>query len=47
MPLKELMVTWHRNRVSRVYLADYGAGREEGRADSFVGAHGVSFLTVI
>jgi fatty acid desaturase len=48
MPLKELMVTWHRNRVSRVYSANYGVpGQGEGRANSFVGAHGVSFLTVI
>lgn len=48
MPLKELMATWHRNRVSRVYSADYGApGQGDSRADGFIGAHGVSFLTVI
>ena len=53
MPLRELLVTWHRNRVKRVFAADYGAPRADSRggasrrADEFVGAHGVSFLTVI
>jgi fatty acid desaturase len=53
MPLRELVVSWHRNRVKRVFAADYGApcaGRSEPgvrRADDFVGAHGVSFLTVV
>jgi len=49
MPLRELLVTWHRNRVKRVFAADYGAPRRAGsrRADGFVGAHGVSFLTVV
>jgi fatty acid desaturase len=48
MPLSELLSTWHRNRVRRVFAADYGAPREGARrADSFVGAHGVSFLTVV
>jgi fatty acid desaturase len=48
MPLRELLATWHRNRVRRVYTQDYGAvGAGPDRAASFVGAHGVSFLTVI
>jgi hypothetical protein len=52
MPLPELLATWHRNRVRRVFAEDYGMpgeGEGEGaaRADGFVGAHGVSFLTVI
>jgi fatty acid desaturase len=48
MPLRELLRTWHRNRVRRVYAQDYGAlGEGPGRADHFVGAHGVSFLTVV
>jgi fatty acid desaturase len=48
MPLSELLSTWHRNRVRRVTSDDYGApGHGRGRADDFVGAHGVSFLTVI
>lgn len=48
MPLSELLRTWHRHRVRRVTSDDYGAlGRGPGRADSFIGAHGVSFLTVI
>lgn len=48
--LSELLVTWHRHRVRRVSSDDYGAPAEQpgrGRADDFVGAHGVSFLTVI
>ena len=48
LPLSELLSTWHRNRVRRVVCADYGGlGQGPGRADLFVGAHGVSFLTVI
>jgi fatty acid desaturase len=48
LPLAELLRTWHRNRVRRVFSDDYGAPtRGPGRADDFVGAHGVSFLTVI
>ena len=48
MPLSELLKTWHKNRVSRVISEDYGApGKGAGRADGFVGAHGVSFLTVM
>ena len=48
MPLRELITTWHRNRVRRVYAESYGAvGTGPARAAGFVGAHGVSFLTVI
>lgn len=48
MPLSELLRSWHRNRVRRVVSDHYGAPSESGRrADSFVGAHGVSFLTVM
>jgi fatty acid desaturase len=48
LPVRELLATWHRNRVRRVYAEDYGAmGAGPDRAASFVGAHGVSFLTVI
>jgi fatty acid desaturase len=48
MPLRELLRTWHRNRVRRVFADDYGTlGSGPGRADNFVGAHGVSFLTVV
>jgi fatty acid desaturase len=48
LPLAALLRTWHRNRVRRVLSNDYGAP-SPGRpgADAFVGAHGVSFLTVI
>ena len=48
VPLSQLLRTWHRNRVRRVSCDDYGApGHGPGRADNFVGAHGVSFLTVV
>lgn len=48
MPLRELMRTWHRHRVRRVCCDDYGTpGEGVHRADSFIGAHGVSFLTVV
>lgn len=48
LPLRELLRTWRRNRVRRVFAQDYGAfGEGPGRADNFVGAHGVSFLTVV
>jgi hypothetical protein len=46
--LSELLSSWHRNRVRRVFADDYGRpGSGERRADAFIGAHGVSFLTVI
>jgi fatty acid desaturase len=48
MPLTELLRSWHRHRVRRVASDDYGVpGSGPGRADGFVGAHGVSFLTVV
>jgi len=48
MPMTALLATWHRNRVRRVHAAEYGAplaGRVQ--PGSFVGTHGVSFLSVI
>lgn len=48
MPLPELLRTFHRNRLRRILDADYGAvASGPDRADSFVGAHAVSFLTVV
>jgi fatty acid desaturase len=48
LPLRELLRTWHRNRVRRVWADDYGTvGAGPDRAASFIGTHGVSFLTVI
>jgi len=48
LPLSELVATWHRNRVRRVSADSYGApGIGLRRSDSFIGTHGVSFLTVI
>jgi fatty acid desaturase len=48
LPASELLRTFHRNRVRRIWDEEYGAvGVGPGRADRFVGAHGVSFLTVV
>jgi fatty acid desaturase len=48
LPLAELVRTHHRNRLKRVLDDDYGSVRAgPGRADGFIGAHGVSFLTVV
>jgi fatty acid desaturase len=48
MPLSALLRTWHRNRVRRVSADEYGAsGEPVATPDQFVGAHGVSFLTVV
>jgi fatty acid desaturase len=45
---RELLATWHRNRVRRVFAEGYGAvGEGPGRGDTFIGAHGASFLTVV
>jgi fatty acid desaturase len=48
LPLRELLRTWHRNRVRRVRVEQYGSlGNGAGRADGFIGTHAVSFLTVV
>ena len=48
LPFVELLRTLHRNRIKRVLDDDYGSvGSGKGRADGFIGAHGVSFLTVV
>lgn len=48
LSLPELLRTFHCNRLRRILDDDYGAvGTGAHRADGFVGAHGVSFLTVI
>ncbi len=48
LPLRTLLVNWHRYRVLRVTAADYGAPEPGANAAAgFIGAHGVSFLTVI
>jgi len=48
LPFGQLLRTFHRNRLARILDDDYGAvGEGERRADGFVGALGVSFLTVV
>lgn len=45
---RELLATWHRNRVRRVCAENYGSvGEGPRRGDTFIGAHGASFLTVV
>jgi fatty acid desaturase len=48
LPARGLLANWHRYRVLRVTAVDYGAPQPGAAAAAgFVGAHGVSFLTVI
>jgi fatty acid desaturase len=50
VPVSQLLRAFHRHRVTRVMSPDYGfvAGPEvPGRADGFIGAVGVSFLTAV
>jgi fatty acid desaturase len=48
MPLSQLLRTFHANRLRRVLEEGYGeVGIGPNRADAYVGAHGVSFLTVV
>jgi fatty acid desaturase len=48
IPCRELIGSYHRHRVARVLADDYGSVASEGnRADSFLGAVGVSFLTAV
>jgi fatty acid desaturase len=49
-PVRELLRSFHINRVKRVLAQDYGqvqAPGTPGRADGFLGAVGVSFLTAV
>lgn len=50
VPVRELLRSFHINRVRRVLSEDYGtvqAPGAAGRADGFLGAVGVSFLTAV
>jgi len=48
IPMMELLKGYHRDRISRIVSDDYGEmGRGEHRADRFLGAAGVSFLTAV
>jgi fatty acid desaturase len=50
IPVRELLGSFHRNRLRRILADDYGAVGAPGtphRADRFLGAVGVSFLTAI
>jgi fatty acid desaturase len=50
IPAGELLRSFHRNRIRRILAEDYGAVAAPGtphRADGFIGAVGVSFLTAV
>jgi fatty acid desaturase len=48
LPMATLLRGYHRDRVSRVVSDDYGAvGEGPDKADGFLGAVGVSFLTAV
>ncbi len=50
IPVAALFKSFHRHRVDRILAADYGsvhAPGSKGRADDFLGAAGVSFLTAV
>ncbi len=49
IPMIELLKGYHRDRVSRILSDDYGEVKATGthRADGFLGAAGVSFLTAV
>lgn len=48
LPCSILLRSYHRHRVTRILADDYGIVRADGaRADDFLGAVGVSFLTAI
>jgi len=46
LPIRELLWSWHAHRLKRILHPDYGSvGNGPGRAKSFIGAMGVSFIT--
>jgi fatty acid desaturase len=48
LPMATLLTGYHRDRVARVLSDDYGAvGEGRNKADGFLGAVGVSFLTAV
>jgi fatty acid desaturase len=48
IPCRALLASYHRHRVARVLSDSYGVvGQRGNRADAFVGAVGVSFLTAV
>jgi fatty acid desaturase len=50
LPMIELLRGYHRHRVARILSGDYGevnTAAAAGKADGFLGAAGVSFLTVV
>jgi len=48
LPMSTLLKGYHRHRIARIVSDDYGeVGQGAGKADNFLGAVGVSFLTAV
>lgn len=48
LPYREVWRTFHQNRLKRIEAEDPGdVGTGQGRADHFLGVHGVSFLSIV
>lgn len=49
LPYREVMRSFHRNRVKCILASDHPSsiGEGHGRADNFLGVHGVSFLSIV
>lgn len=48
LPMADLLKGYHRHRIARITSDDYGeVGQGAGKADAFLGAVGVSFLTAV
>ncbi|MCW5622589.1 MAG: fatty acid desaturase [Burkholderiales bacterium] len=48
LPMADLLEGYHRHRIARITSDDYGeVGQGAGKADAFLGAVGVSFLTAV
>jgi fatty acid desaturase len=48
IPMRQLLRGYHRDRLARIVSDDYGeVGQGPGKADGFLGAVGVSFLTAV
>jgi fatty acid desaturase len=49
LPYREVMVSFHKNRTRCILASEHtsGIGEGKGRADGFLGVHGVSFLSIV
>jgi fatty acid desaturase len=49
LPYREVMVSFHKNRTRCILASEHpsAVGEGQGRADNFLGVHGVSFLSIV